>query len=77
MRVAMLSKLDADPASPHLVSNSRSRAGAERRIEDEIAGLDYPEMGVEAYPKDASFSAQDVVISQLPKAQQEELAGKS
>ena len=59
------------------LQNKFTKGGIRSSVEDEITGIDYPEMGVEAYPKDASFSAQDVVLSQLPKAQQEELAGKS
>ena len=58
------------------IQNAVTKGGIRSSVEDELAGLDYPEMGVEAYPKDVSFSAQDVVPSQLPKAQQEELAGK-
>ena len=58
------------------IQNSLTKGGIRTSVEDELAGLDYPEMGIEAYPKDVSFSAQDIVPSQLPKAQQEELAGK-
>jgi len=39
MCVAMLTQLDADPATPHLVSDSGSRAGTKKGVEDEIARL--------------------------------------
>ena len=56
------------------IQNAVTKGGIRSSVEDELNGLDLPEMGVLAYPPDTSFSAQDVVPSQLPKAQQEELA---
>ncbi len=48
--------------------------GIRSSVEDELVGLDYPEMGVTAYPGDASFSLDDIVIESLPKAQQDEVS---
>ena len=55
------------------IQNAVTKGGIRSSVEDELAGLDLPEMGVLAYPADVSFSAQDVVPSQLPKAQREEI----
>ncbi len=56
------------------IQNALTKGGIRSSVEDELAGLDYPEMGVTAYPSDASFSLDDIVIESLPKAQQEEVA---
>jgi ammonium transporter, Amt family len=56
------------------IQNAITKGGIRSTVEDELMGLDYPEMGVTAYPADASYSLQDIVIEQLPKAQQEEIA---
>ena len=60
------------------IQTSITKGGIRSSVEDELVGLDYPEMGVTAYPGDASFSLDDIVIESLPKAQQEEVSsGKS
>ena len=51
-----------------------TKGGIRSSVEDELAGLDVPEMGLQAYPIDASFSLDDIVIETLPKPQQEEIA---
>ena len=56
------------------IQNALTKGGIRSSVEDELMGLDYPEMGVTAYPGDASFSLDDIVIESLPKAQQEEVA---
>jgi Amt family ammonium transporter len=56
------------------IQNSLTKGGIRSSVEDELAGLDYPEMGVAAYPGDVAYSLQDIVLEQLPKAQQEEVA---
>ncbi|MEI2700037.1 MAG: ammonium transporter [Microthrixaceae bacterium] len=60
------------------IQSAVTKGGIRSSVEDELVGLDYPEMGVTAYPGDASFSLDDIVLETLPKAQQEEVAaGKS
>jgi Amt family ammonium transporter len=60
------------------IQNALTKGGIRSSVEDELVGLDYPEMGVTAYPGDASYSLDDIVIESLPKAQQEEvLSGKA
>jgi Amt family ammonium transporter len=56
------------------IQNAVSKGGIRSSVEDELVGLDYPEMGVTAYPGDVSFSLQDIVVEKLPKAQQDEVA---
>jgi Amt family ammonium transporter len=56
------------------IQNAVTKGGIRSSVEDELVGLDYPEMGVTAYPGDASFSLDDIVLETLPKAQQEEVA---
>lgn len=56
------------------IQNSITKGGIRSSVEDELAGLDVPEMGLQAYPIDAAFSLEDVVVESLPKAQQEEIA---
>lgn len=56
------------------IQNALTKGGIRSSVEDELMGLDYPEMGVTAYPGDASFSLDDIVIESLPKAQQKEVA---
>jgi Amt family ammonium transporter len=55
------------------VQNSLTKGGIRSSVEDELNGLDYPEMGVTAYPADVSYSLRDVVTEQLPSAQREEV----
>ena len=57
------------------IQNAITKGGIRSSVEDELVGLDYPEMGVTAYPGDVSFSLQDIVVESLPKAQQAEVAG--
>ena len=56
------------------IQSAVTKGGIRSSVEDELIGLDYPEMGVTAYPGDASFSLDDIVLETLPKAQQEEVA---
>lgn len=56
------------------IQTTLTKGGIRSSVEDELAGLDYPEMGVTAYPGDASFSLDDIDIDTLPKAQQEEVS---
>ncbi len=56
------------------IQNAVTKGGIRSSVEDELVGLDYPEMGVTAYPGDVSYSLQDIVVEQLPKAQQDEVA---
>jgi Amt family ammonium transporter len=55
------------------IQNALSKGGIRSSVEDELNGLDYPEMGVTAYPGDVSYSLRDVVVEQLPPAQREEV----
>jgi ammonium transporter, Amt family len=55
------------------IQNAFSKGGIRSSVEDELMGLDVPEMGLQAYPIDAAFSLDDVVVESLPKAQQEEI----
>jgi Amt family ammonium transporter len=41
--------------------------GIRSKVDDELEGLDGPEMGVLAYPEDHSYGPADVVPEQLPK----------
>lgn len=59
------------------VQNSITKGGIRSSVEDELVGLDYPEMGVTAYPGDAAYSLDDIVVESLPKAQQDEVASGS
>ena len=59
------------------IQNALTRGGIRSSVEDELAGLDYPEMGVTAYPADVSYSLQDVVRDQLPTKQREEATAGS
>ncbi len=59
------------------VQTKLTKGGIRSSVEDELVGLDYPEMGVTAYPGDASFSLDDIVIESLPAAQQEEVRSGS
>ena len=56
------------------IQDKVTNGGIRSSVEDELVGLDYPEMGVTAYPGDASFSLDDIVIETLPSAQQEEVS---
>ncbi len=56
------------------IQDTVTKGGIRSSVEDELVGLDYPEMGVTAYPGDVSFSLDDIVIETLPKAQQEEVS---
>ena len=56
------------------IQDKVTKGGIRSSVEDELVGLDYPEMGVTAYPGDASFSLDDIVIETLPTAQQEEVS---
>ena len=55
------------------IQNALTKGGIRSSVEDELNGLDYPEMGVTAYPGDVSYSLRDVVVDQLPSAQREEV----
>jgi Amt family ammonium transporter len=59
------------------IQTKLTKGGIRSSVEDELVGLDYPEMGVTAYPGDASFSLDDIVIESLPRAQQEEVRSGS
>jgi ammonia channel protein AmtB len=41
--------------------------GIRSKVDDELEGLDGPEMGVLAYPADHSYGPADVVPEQLPR----------
>ena len=56
------------------IQNAITKGGIRSSVEDELAGVDYPEMGVTAYPGDVAYSLDDIVVESLPKAQQEEVA---
>ena len=56
------------------IQNALTKGGIRATAEDEIAGMDLPEMGVLAYPPDVSYSLDDIVIESLPAAQREEVA---
>ena len=56
------------------IQTKLTKGGIRSSVEDELVGLDAPEMGVTAYPVDASFSLDDIVVESLPLAQQEEIA---
>jgi Amt family ammonium transporter len=54
------------------VQSALTKGGIRSSVEDELTGLDLPEMGILAYPSDASYSLSDIVIDQLPGPQREE-----
>ena len=56
------------------IQTSITKGGIRSSVEDELMGLDVPEMGLQAYPIDAAFSLEDIVLESLPKQQQEEVA---
>ena len=56
------------------IQSALTKGGIRSSVEDELMGLDVPEMGLQAYPIDAEFSVDDINIESLPKQQQQEVA---
>ena len=56
------------------IQSALTKGGIRASVQDELTGMDLPEMGALAYPADVSYSLDDIVIESLPAPQREEIA---
>ena len=57
------------------IQSALIKGGIRASVEDELIGMDLPEMGALAYPADVSYSLDDIVLDSLPAPQREEVEG--
>jgi Amt family ammonium transporter len=58
------------------IQSALTKGGIRSSVADELEGLDLPEMGLLAYPLDASFSLDEIDPDSLPAAQREEVLSR-
>ena len=51
------------------IQSALTKGGIRASVEDELVGMDLPEMGALAYPPDVSYSLDDIVLDSLPAPQ--------